>query len=56
MNKSKSKFDPTSIKLSGMHVMKNPDKSKPRDRSIGCLPHPFTMCLLGVKNKGRLIQ
>ena len=59
MNKSKSKFDPTSIKLSGIHVMKNPDKgfheswSKPRDRSIGCLPHPFTMCLLGVKNKGK---
>ena len=61
MNKSKSKFDPTSIsiKLSGIHVMKSPDKtwheswSKPRDRSIGCLPHPFTMCLLGCKNRGK---
>ena len=59
MNKSKSKFDPTSIKLPGIHVMKNPDKgfheswSRPRDRSIGCLPHPFTMCLLGIKNRGK---
>jgi len=59
MNKSKSKFDPTSIKLSGIHVMKNPDKtwhemwSKPRDRSIGCLPHPFLICLLSVKNRGK---
>ena len=26
MSKSKTKFDPTSIKLSGIHVMKNSDK------------------------------
>ena len=59
MSKSKTKFDPTSIKLSGIHVMKNSDKGfhesweKPRGRSIGCLPHPFTLCLLGIKNRGK---
>ena len=50
MNKSKSKFDPTSIKLSGIHVMKNPDKGfheswgKPRDRSIGAY-HILLQCV-----------
>ena len=39
--------------------MQNPDKGfheswdTPKNRSIGCLPHPFTLCLLGVKNKGK---
>jgi hypothetical protein len=53
------KFDPKSIKLDGIHVMKNSDKtwheswSKPRGRSMAAFPHPFTLCLLGVKNRGK---
>jgi len=54
-----SKFDPKSVKLNGIHVMKNSDKawheswSKPRDRSLAAFPHPFTLCLLGIKNRGK---
>ncbi len=50
------KFDPKSIKLVGIHVMKNSDKSwhenwsKPRGRSMA-FPHPFTLCLIGIKNR-----
>ena len=53
------KFNPTKIKLDSIHVMTNPDKQwheawgKPKNRSIACLPHPFTLCLLGVKNRGK---
>jgi len=53
------KFDPKSIKLDGIHVMKNSDKTwheswnKPRGRSMAAFPHPFTLCLLGVKNRGK---
>ena len=49
------KFDPKSIKLDGIHVMKNSDKTwheswnKPRGRSMAAFPHPFTLCLLGIK-------
>lgn len=51
------KFDPTTIKLNSIHVMKNPDKGFhekwTRNRSLGNLPHPFTLCLLGIKNRGK---
>jgi hypothetical protein len=53
------KFDPKSIKLDGIHVMKNSDKTwheswnKPRTRSLAAFPHPFTLCLLGIKNRGK---
>jgi hypothetical protein len=51
------KFDPTTIKLNSIHVMKNPDKGFhekwSRNRSLGNLPHPFTLCLLGCKNRGK---
>ena len=53
------KFDPKSIKLDGIHVMKNSDKTwheswnKPRGRSMAAFPHPFTLCLLGIKNRGK---
>ena len=52
-------FDPKNIKLNSIHVVNNPDKGfhetwdKPKNRSLGCIPHPFTMCLLGVKNRGK---
>ena len=53
------KFDPKSIKLDSIHVMKNSDKgwheswNKPRGRSMAAFPHPFTLCLLGIKNRGK---
>ena len=56
------KFDATKIKLDSIHVLQNPDKGfreswdKPKNRSLGCLPHPFTLLLLGVKNRARPIQ
>ena len=39
MSKSKAKFGPMSIKLSGIHVMKNSDKGFPR--VMGEAPRSF---------------
>jgi len=51
------KFDPRNIKLDSIHVMKNPDKGFHekwnRGRSLACFPHPFVVCLLSVKNRGK---